>query len=86
LNRKSLYETIESAEILDFPMLTEEKSTKYKTYVQYVPNKNDCDGIEWYCTCLSGCRTVGCCSHIASVIYYLSNAKWNNDFVAPAQE
>ena len=26
----------------------------------------------------SGKRTVGCCSHVASIIYYLSNARYNS--------
>ena len=30
------------------------------------------------CTCKSGKRTVGCCSHVASIIYYLSNARYNS--------
>lgn len=27
--------------------------------------------IGWYCTCLAGSRTVGMCSHVASIIWYL---------------
>jgi len=30
----------------------------------------------WYCRCKTGSRTVGCCSHIASVIYYLGYARY----------
>ena len=33
---------------------------------------------EWYCTCKVGKRTVGTCSHVASVIWYLSNARYNS--------
>ena len=31
----------------------------------------------WICSCKSGKRIVGCCSHVAVVIYYLSFAKYN---------
>ena len=26
----------------------------------------------WYCTCPAGMRTVGCCAHIAAVIWYVA--------------
>ncbi|KAK3097763.1 hypothetical protein FSP39_012967 [Pinctada imbricata] len=29
----------------------------------------------WYCKCKSGSRVVGCCAHIASVIWYMSYAR-----------
>jgi hypothetical protein len=52
-------------------------NTKYNSYITYSTNSNDANPInDWYCTCKSGKRTVGCCSHIASVIYYLSNARY----------
>ena len=35
---------------------------------------NDIEG--WYCTCMAGARVVGCCSHISSVIWYLSYARY----------
>ncbi len=53
--------------------------TKYNTCVTYRNNVKNIDGIqEWMCTCKSGKRTVGCCSHVASVIYYLSNGRYTN--------
>lgn len=30
--------------------------------------------LEYYCSCATGSRTVGSCSHIITIIYYLSNA------------
>lgn len=33
--------------------------------------------LEYYCTCESGSRTVGCCSHIATIIWYLGYAQYN---------
>lgn len=43
----------------------------------------------WYCECKGGSRTVGCCAHICSVIWYLAFARHNNykatpDFYTPA--
>ena len=29
----------------------------------------------WYCTCKAGARVVGCCAHISSVLWYLSNER-----------
>ena len=29
----------------------------------------------WYCTCKIGARTVGCCPHVASVVWYLGYQK-----------
>ncbi|CAF0901913.1 unnamed protein product [Brachionus calyciflorus] len=40
----------------------------YKVFVKYVPNSNNYDTLEWICSCKSGRRTVGCCTHVASVI------------------
>ena len=52
-------------------------STKYNVYVKYQTNSNSVDAIEsWYCTCKAGMRTVGCCSHVASIIYFLSYGKY----------
>ena len=29
----------------------------------------------WYCTCRSGSRAVGMCSHVAAIVWYLSYAR-----------
>ena len=44
------------------------KSCSYYTYVQFTSAQI----IAWYCTCRAGPRTVGCCSHVATAIWYLS--------------
>lgn len=31
--------------------------------------------IEYYCSCDSGARTIGCCSHVMAVVYYLSHGR-----------
>ncbi len=62
-------------------------STKYRVYIKYNPKKSDIESIEsWYCICKSGARTVGCCSHIASVILYLSNTIYLDNFHSPARK
>ena len=50
---------------------------KYRTYVKYVRNVNLSEAIQgWICECKVGHRTLGCCSHITAVIYYLSYGKY----------
>jgi hypothetical protein len=60
-------------------------AVKYKVYIKYSLERRDCESIEgWYCTCKNGARTVGCCSHIASIIYYLSYGKNQDSIPEPA--
>ena len=82
----------ESKSFKDFKLLRTKiqsrhvKSCKYKVFVKYFPNKNCVEGIGgWYCTCKNGRRTVGCCSHVASIIYYLSHGKYGETLVTPAE-
>lgn len=44
-------------------------STTYNLWTEHDTGLNPING--WYCTCKSGARVVGCCAHIASVIWYL---------------
>jgi len=48
-------------------------ATRYYAWIQYNLTSNGIDA--WYCQCRSGARTLGCCGHIASVIWYLSYAR-----------
>ena len=51
-------------------------AVKYKCYFKYLPSIDNVNSIEeWYCTCPTGNRTVGCCVHLTSIIYYLSCLK-----------
>jgi hypothetical protein len=52
-------------------------STEYFVVLKYIAN--DENSIQWKCSCLSGQRTCGCCSHIAALIYYLSFARFQPD-------
>jgi hypothetical protein len=40
-------------------------------------NKDEIKG--WYCTCPDGAKVVGCCSHIASVIWYLAYERFQSE-------
>ena len=49
-------------------------SIKYRVYCKYKSNIENLESIEsWYCTRKTGLRTVGCCSHVASIIYYIAH-------------
>jgi hypothetical protein len=52
------------------------KNSKYNVYIKFNENSNeDTDVFEsiksWYCSCSSGSRTLGMCSHCTTVIYAL---------------
>ena len=44
-------------------------SKTYNLWIEHNANLNPITG--WFCTCKSGARVVGCCAHIASVLWYL---------------
>jgi hypothetical protein len=48
-------------------------ATRYYAWIRYSLLDNTIKA--WYCQCRSGARTLGCCGHIASVIWYLSYAR-----------
>ncbi|CAF1173234.1 unnamed protein product [Didymodactylos carnosus] len=54
-------------------------AVKYELYIQY--NNRQITG--WYCKCPNGSRVVGCCAHIASVMYYLAFARYNPEHLQP---
>lgn len=61
-------------------------SKAYHVYIDYVPNGTTIQSIRRYCcNCPNGLRTVGCCSHIAAVVYYLSYARYLSRILRPAQ-
>lgn len=58
----------------------------YRCYVQYDPNSIGYNGIKNYvCDCANGLRTVGCCAHVATIIYFLSHARYLSKIIRPAQ-
>lgn len=62
------------------------KRESYRCYVDYIPESIGLAGIRRHaCECANGKRTVGCCSHIAAIICYLSHARYLSDIVRPAE-
>ena len=58
----------------------------YRCFIEYSPNVVGVSGIKRYaCECANGRRTVGCCSHVASIIYYLSHARYTAKIIRPAE-
>ena len=48
------------------------RHTSSKTYNLWIEHNISLNPITgWFCTCKSGARVVGCCAHIASVLWYL---------------
>ncbi|KMQ87194.1 protein disulfide-isomerase a6-like protein [Lasius niger] len=63
------------------------KKQIYKCYIQYNPNTIGKSGILRYaCDCANGRRTIGCCSHLAAIIYYLSHARYLSRIVKPVEK
>ena len=59
-------------------------NTLYKVYVKYQPNGRGSDSIIGYvCRCKVGSRTVGCCSHIASVLWFLGYGRYKGPTKRP---
>lgn len=51
--------------------------TEYKSFVKLRPSLPGRDSIlEYYCICMVGARTVGCCSHVAALIMYFCYLKY----------
>ncbi len=47
-------------------------SKKYLIWIQIHQDHDQSDPIKcWYCECPNGARLVGCCAHVASVLWYL---------------
>ncbi|RNA11030.1 vacuolar sorting-associated 13c [Brachionus plicatilis] len=50
---------------------------RYKIFVRYKQNSTNVDDITRVCSCKTGKRSFGCCSHVASVIYFMSYGRYN---------
>lgn len=52
--------------------------TSSKKYFWWIKINNDDPHdpiVGWFCECKAGARTVGCCAHLATIIWYLGNRK-----------
>lgn len=60
--------------------------TSYRCFLWYESNSIGVSGLTHYaCECVNGRRTVGCCSHIAAIVYYLSYPRYLSKIVKPAE-
>ena len=55
-----------------------------RVYIRFTPVTDSTTELRenikcWYCECKNGARTLGCCCHVAAVIYYLSYARHANN-------
>lgn len=61
------------------------RSRVYYSYILINRNETDRNAIEqWYCTCLTGARTIGSCAHIVSIIWYMGKGR-HTEFNLPAE-
>lgn len=66
--------------------------SKYEIYISY--NENVAEGVDenldntlvdgYYCTCKTGARTLGTCAHVASVLWYLGYARYEQNVHYPS--
>jgi hypothetical protein len=77
---------------VDDPMLVRGKiqsrhrsSTVYFIYILIDRLKNGVESVSgYYCSCPSGSRTVGCCAHITTVLWYLGHGRYLDEIPNPA--
>ncbi|KAJ8682359.1 hypothetical protein QAD02_018151 [Eretmocerus hayati] len=77
----------ESPDIVRFKVRSRHINRKtYKCFIKYDNEEDGLCAIRGYCCeCANGLRTVGCCSHVASIIYYLAHARYLSKIVRPAE-
>lgn len=54
---------------------------KYSSFILLSKENNSHKIIEWYCFCKSGARTMGCCSHVMTCIWYLGWGRHNDEIL-----
>ncbi|RMZ95126.1 vacuolar sorting-associated 13c [Brachionus plicatilis] len=52
-------------------------SVKYKVFVKFKPNSNNLEDISCICSCKTGKRTLGCCSHVAALVYFMGHERFD---------
>lgn len=54
--------------------------------MEYKPHTIGSSGkLRYCCDCANCLRTIGCCLHIAAIIYYLSHGRYNGKTIRPAE-
>ncbi len=87
LNENGLYEfefIPEKRDLVKIKLISRHLSnTIYTLFIQYdISNKNE-PIKAYYCDCKAGARTIGCCAHIASALWYMGFAKYNPKLLQP---
>lgn len=59
----------------------------YYTYITLSPQAQTWEEKidQYYCNCICGKRTVGCCAHVMTIVWYLGWARYRDDIEPPAQ-
>lgn len=58
----------------------------YRCFIKYKKNANGPKGVLRHsCECANGLRTIGCCSHVAAIVYYLSYGRYLTKILRPAE-
>ncbi|CAF1095286.1 unnamed protein product, partial [Brachionus calyciflorus] len=52
-------------------------SLKYKIFLRFKPHSNNLDNLSWVCSSKTGKRTLGCCSHVAALIYFMGYGRYH---------
>lgn len=84
-----LFYVKETPEVLRLLLRSRHTSSKqYQLWIEYGQHAITTNPISgWYCKCQVGARVVGCCAHIASVLWYLGFARHQTDYkIYPANE
>ena len=62
------------------------KRKQFRWFIEYSPNPIGYSGIKRFCCeCPNDRCTVGCYAHVATVIYYLSYARYLAEVIKPAE-
>jgi len=80
------FEARKDKDVIRVQMVSRHSSTvKYNIYIRYDKTKLGKDAILGYmCRCKNGLRTLGCCAHVASVLFYLGYGKYHGNLKKPA--
>ena len=64
-----------------------QSSKFYLVFIRYDPSKEAVEAITgWFCQFPNGLRTLGCCVHVASIVYYLCNGRFQSRLLRPADK
>ncbi|CAF4548119.1 unnamed protein product, partial [Didymodactylos carnosus] len=50
-------------------------SVKYRLCIEYDQEDDDNPIVDKFCQCESGSRTIGCCAHVSTILWYLGFAR-----------